>query len=237
MDKGRFKEQARKAKEFYEKDVLSDVESRTNKELEFDIMSSKLEIVSDISNSVFMYLGAGTGRHIKELHKKFKPKKSIAIDISDRNIKMLKDMEIDNQDSLEIQQLDFFKIKFDKINAEKLFIFLNWTTLGEVGSKSGLIYLFKSCYSFPRDVTLIGDMPFQENYLKEIIEYKFSNKMVDLGVIPAPSEKNENNHLIYIPTNEELIKIAKENGFACKSLTAYIAQSGLKRYLFEFEKE
>lgn len=237
MEKGRFREQAERAKEFYENEVLSSVEGRTDSQKELLIMTEKLNYHCNFSNSIFVHLGAGTGRHIKELHEIFNPKESIAVEIADRNMDIISQKFNLSSANISLLKRDFFKIDFSVFQTNQLFVFLNWTTLAEVGSQHGLSYLLKSIYKFPQQVTILGDMPFQESYSKEIIEYHSRNLIKDLGILLAPSDNNQIGHVIYIPTESELATFASEIGFIAKPIVPYVAKNGLKRYFFEFRKE
>ncbi|MFN7160891.1 MAG: hypothetical protein ACK4NC_04770 [Candidatus Gracilibacteria bacterium] len=234
MEKERFEEQARRAKEFYDKAALAErIENVTNSSEELKIMSEKIKKYNNIENSIFLHLGAGTGRFVNELDKLFKPKGSVAIDIADGYFEKLKN-EFKLNSSIEIKHESFFNTDFHKFVGEQLFVFMNWTVLSEVGSKEGLEYLLTEINKFDKKKIIIGDLPFQEEYMDAILDYasKFRIELDNLGVLEFIWGK-DNKHLLYLPNKNQLKEICEKQSFIPQEFIDYHAQNNQKRYIFE----
>lgn len=242
MDSGELREeleqQSKTAKEFYETDIYEYEELRTNFSVELQIMQEKISAYgNDNTNDIFLHLGAGKGRFVKELHTIFHPKKTIAIDSSNFAFPFLEKLAAETRGEIEVKHESFFDFDFSSLASTngRLFIFMNWSVLAEVGSKKILIYLLNTFFSLKKSIVIMGDMSEQFEYINEQKKFTFYTKTLELGTMLAPGEHNKNiRHLNYVPAKEYLQQIVEVAGYFFRPYVLYQTQFHKKRYFFEF---
>lgn len=229
-------EQALRAKQYYEQPCIeTQLHQTANCEMELMLMKQMLDEYSNLSDCVFLHIGAGQGRFVCELAQMYFPKESIVVDIADSNIKALQKMqEANTHIPLRVVHEDFFTARFTEMRIESVFVFMNWSIIAECGSREGVVTLFRRLYEAFDDMVIIGDAPMQETYFDEIVKYATINTNEDIGILSIPFDDNTMSHKGFIPSIVELYALVAREGYTYFPPTEYFSEGGQKRYFFQF---